>query len=231
MFDRTDQLRQLMQAKGIASFRILSETAQLSRRAVDTIRKGRAETLKYQDLDRLSQILQIPLPEFMQTFCSVPVAESVNETAAELAAKQSANLADSDIEALKAEYHRLQQQMQTQRQTLRTEFEQETLQHIESWLLQWPTAAHAAQQNPTVPARNLLPLLRPLEDLLKKWGLTAIAQVGEIVAYDPQVHQLIEGDGVAVGDRVVVRYVGYRQGEKLLYRARVSFSEDEPKLL
>ena len=47
--------------------------------------------------------------------------------------------------------------------------------------------------------------------------------VGEVVPYDPQFHQLLEGGGNAeTGDPVIIRYVGYLQGDKLLYRAKVS---------
>jgi molecular chaperone GrpE (heat shock protein) len=66
-------------------------------------------------------------------------------------------------------------------------------------------------------------LLRPLDTLLEKWGITKIGSVGAEVAYDPQRHQLMEGiDDIAENDIAIVRYVGYMQGEKLLYRARVS---------
>jgi molecular chaperone GrpE (heat shock protein) len=69
----------------------------------------------------------------------------------------------------------------------------------------------------------LLPLLRPINELLKRWGITAIAEVGAQVSYDPHVHQLMDADTeTEVGMTVTVRYVGYREGEKLLYRARVS---------
>jgi hypothetical protein len=67
----------------------------------------------------------------------------------------------------------------------------------------------------------LAPLLRPLERLLAEWGLETIAAVGAIVAYAPQEHQLLEGSALP-GDPVKVRYVGYRQGPVLLYRAKVS---------
>jgi transcriptional regulator with XRE-family HTH domain len=101
------------------------------------------------------------------------------------------------------------------------EFQQTSLQILESWLVQFPTAAQAAQQNPDLPAARLLPLIRPVEQLIKSWGVEAIAPVGSEQTYDPQVHQLMEGTAAA-GDRVKIRYAGYRQGDRLLHRARVS---------
>ena len=51
--------------------------------------------------------------------------------------------------------------------------------------------------------------------------MEAIAPVGAEVAYDPQLHQPLEGTAQP-GEKVKVRYTGYRQGDKLLYRAKVS---------
>ena len=68
----------------------------------------------------------------------------------------------------------------------------------------------------------LLPHLRSsLDPLLKSWGIEAIGTVGTEIPYDPQQHQLLEGS-VQPGKQVRVRYQGYCQGEKLLYRAKVS---------
>jgi molecular chaperone GrpE (heat shock protein) len=127
----------------------------------------------------------------------------------------------ASLAALRQEYQRLQQQLENQRETLMQEFQQSSLQVLESWLVQWPTAAYAAQQNQQLPAVRLLPLLRPVEQLLQEWGVEAIASVGSELPYDPQWHQLMEGIAQP-GDLVKVRYTGYRIGEKLLYRAKVS---------
>jgi molecular chaperone GrpE (heat shock protein) len=62
--------------------------------------------------------------------------------------------------------------------------------------------------------------------LLERWGVQPIDSVGDHVGYDPQIHQLIDGQA-AIGTPVIVRYRGYRHGEKLLYRARVSLIKVE----
>jgi len=102
----------------------------------------------------------------------------------------------------------------------REQFQRESLQTIESWLLQWPTAVSAIAQNPNLPAQRIIKLLNPLEKLLQSWGVTRIGQVGEEVSYNPQQHQLLSGN-VPPETTVRVRYVGYRHGDKLLYRAKV----------
>ncbi|AFY72713.1 hypothetical protein Syn7502_00559 [Synechococcus sp. PCC 7502] len=103
------------------------------------------------------------------------------------------------------------------------EVQQEVVAKLESMLLQLPTAAYAITKNPDLPARNLLALFRPLENLLRDWGIEAIAAVGIEIEYNPQLHQPMDGsESVQAGDRVLVRYTGYRWGDRLLYRARVS---------
>ena len=47
--------------------------------------------------------------------------------------------------------------------------------------------------------------------------------------YDPQYHQIIKGTA-QVGELVKVRYVGYKQEDKLLHKAKVSpvdFTDEE----
>ena len=128
------------------------------------------------------------------------------------------------LETLKEEYKRQQKQLQNQQVQLWQEYQKSTVQALESLLLQWPTAAYAARKNPEAPAIKILPLLRPLEQLLASWGIVAIGEVGTEICYNPQWHQIMASgeSGLASGDQVKVRYVGYRQGKQLLYRAKVS---------
>jgi molecular chaperone GrpE (heat shock protein) len=210
MDDHTEILRLLMKQVGISSFQILSERTGISRRAIDTLRKRNAATLRYADLAKLAEVLQIEVTEVIAKF----ISDSNNPESP-----------ISEIAALREEYQRLQQKLELQKFELRSQFERETIQQLESLILQLPSAAYAAQQNPNMLAKNILPLLRPIDALLQKWGITAIGSVGKEVNFDSQKHQLMEGsDEIKEGDIAIVRYVGYMQGEKLLYRARVSIA-------
>ncbi|MFN5265111.1 MAG: nucleotide exchange factor GrpE [Pseudanabaena sp.] len=210
MDDRTEILRLLMKQVGISSFQILSERTGISRRAIDTLRKRNAATLRYADLAKLAEVLQIEVTEVIAKF----ISDSNNPESP-----------ISEIVALREEYQRLQQKLELQKFELRSQFERETIQQLESLILQLPSAGYAAQQNPNMLAKNILPLLRPIDALLQKWGITAIGSVGKEVNFDSQKHQLMEGsDEIKEGDIAIVRYVGYMQGEKLLYRARVSIA-------
>jgi molecular chaperone GrpE (heat shock protein) len=119
------------------------------------------------------------------------------------------------------DYQNLLQKYQIQEQELVQQFQLSTLEILESLLLQLPTVTAAVNQNPELPALTLLPLLKPIQELLETWGIKAIASVGDKIPYNPSEHELMEGTAKP-GDLVEVRYLGYCQGDKLLYRAKVS---------
>lgn len=208
--DFTHQLQDLMQRVGFSSFKALARSANVSERQLRRLRHGELQQMRLDVLIQISQALQLPLTDLVVTFSVVDLGGGIRP--------QQESKANAD---LKREYERLQMQLAQQRQLLWQEFQQSSLQVLESWLVQWPTAAHKAQENPQLPAVRLLPLLRPMEQLLQQWGIEAIAPVGVELPYNPQLHQLMEGTAQP-GEIVKVRYTGYRQGEKLLYRAKVS---------
>lgn len=207
--DFTESLQQMMQRVDVTSFQALSKKAGVSEKQLRRLRKGEIEQLRVEVLLKLSQTLQVSVNELLATF-------SVGTTTV-----QSPQQNGESLSVLQQEYQKLQKQLETQRETLKQEFQQSSLQILESWLLQWPTAAYAAGQNQQLPAVRLLPLLRPVEQLMQEWGVEAIASVGSEIPYEPQWHQLMDGTA-ALGEVVKVRYVGYRSAGKLLYRAKVS---------
>jgi len=163
---------------------------------VDHLRQGQVGRLPVQTLLHLSQALQVPATDLMAQF-GAPIDLSSSPV-------QAPSLPSPDSDGDR-----------------RRQFQAEALACLEPWLRQWPTAVAAAQRQPDLPASRLLPLTHPWQELLQWWGVTAIGEVGAELPYDPQVHQPLQGD-IAPGQRVRVRYLGYRQGDRLLYRAQVS---------
>ena len=198
------KLQQLMQQVNISSFRQLSIAAGVSEWQLRQLRQGKVKQMRLEILLKLSVTLQLSLNELIQLFSPDSFSEKSDSTT-----------------NLKQEYSRLQSKFNQQQETLQQEFQRSSLQLLESWLLQWPTAAYAAQKNPQLPAVRLLALVKPIEKLLQQWGVETIASVGEEIPYNPKQHQLMTGTAQP-GDIVRVRYVGYRQGDKLLYKAKVS---------
>jgi DNA-binding Xre family transcriptional regulator len=245
MSDYTAQLRLLMQAAQIPSFRALSRMAQTSDWQIEQLRKGQVKQLRVETLLKLSSVLHQSIDQLIATFSepdsATPSAPQPTDAEPTLQSPPPVGFAVSgsvehyrrdaqpngdlggqlNLQQLQQEYDRLQTRLAQQKAELLQEFQQTSLQILESWLLQFPTVVYAVQQNPQVPASRLLPLIRPVEQLIASWGIELLEPVGAEVAYNPQFHQLMEGEA-QTGDRVKIRYPGYRQGEKLLYRARVS---------
>ncbi len=249
-FPYTEAIVALMQRAGVPSFLALSRQAQVSVWQVEQLRRGKLGQMRLETLQRLSQALQTPLLDLLR-LCGVEASEStptanlkggeegfkppspyLGEGGLEDEGKTCGISGSGDVgndkvanpeatTVLQAEYQRLQARLHSQTETLQQEFQQTSLAILESWLIQWPTIAYAVQQNPQLPASKVLPLVRPVEQLVSSWGVVAIAPVGAEVPFDPQAHQLMEGMAEP-GDRVRVRYTGYRQGDRLLYRAKVS---------
>lgn len=208
-YDYTPQLRQLMQARGISSFKQLSQHASVSQTQVNHLRAGRIEQMRLETLMKLGETLDVAIADLLSTFS--PIADVAHPSSS----------ASSEILDLQQEYQRLQTQLEHQKHELWKEFQASCIQTLEPWLLQWSAAAYAAQQNPQAPAVKLLPLVRPIEQLLHQWEIEATAIVGTEIPYDSRQHQLMGGTANP-GDNVRVRYAGYKQGDRLLYRAKVS---------
>lgn len=213
--DYSDTLKALMAAVDISSYKALAQAAGVSESTIRRLRRGQIAHLKLATLLALSQALGIAIANLIAQFSPTPAPTPTPSSPLHDATKAD------EISALRREYQRLEQRLEAQQATLRGEFQQATLRILEPWLLQWPTAAHAAQQNPEIPASRLIPLTKPWDRLLTDWGVTAIGTVGEELSYDPQWHELMSGIAQP-GDRVRVRYVGYHHSDRLLYRAKVS---------
>jgi transcriptional regulator with XRE-family HTH domain len=199
------QLQSLMQAQGIESLTELSRRSGIDQRDLFRLLYGLIGKMQVETLVKLAQTLNISLNQLLTKFWS----KADNYL---ILSEKTAT-----VEALKRDY----QLLERRQDNLQQEFQQSVLNIIESWLLQWPTVVAIVKENPKFPASNLIPLLKPLENLLNVWGIEAIGQVGEELPYNPQLHQLMEGI-TQPGEMVKIRYLGYRQGEKLLYKAKVS---------
>ena len=202
--DRTLELQKLMQKVGINSFKQLYRSTGTSANTICKLRSGEIGTLRWQTLVKISSVLQIPVIEFIDTFGDRVSGSNQHELA-----------------TLQQEYQHLQHQFQQQRETLQAEFQYQSLQTLESFLTYFPAAKYAAMNNPNFPASKLFPLVQSIDRLIQQWDVTVIGEIGDRVVYDPRWHQLIEGTA-NTDELVTIRYVGYRQYDNLIFRAKVS---------
>ena len=198
-------LQQLMAKNSIDNFRQLSLKAQVPELQIFRLKHGLIGKMSVETLGKIASALNLSLAQLVSSF----KADSELETV----------ISPSDSHVLKQEYEMLQQKYAHQKQELSQEFQLASLDILESWLLQWPVVVNAVKNNPDLPASRLLPLVKPIYQLLESWGIEAIAEVGAKIPYDSTCHELTEGSA-QVGDLVEVTYPGYRQGNKLLYRAK-----------
>lgn len=196
----TTVLQQRLQQLGFTSLRQFRETIAVSEWQLRQLRNGKIQQMRLEVLLKLSQGLKWSLEDLITAFSPQFVSQP-----------------DDTLTALQQECDRLQQQ----HDQLQQAFETSSLQTLETWLIQWSAAAYAVKNNPDLPASRLLPLMKPIEQLLQEWGVDAIATVGEEIDYNPQWHQLMQGVAQP-GQKVRVRYAGYRHRGKLLHRAQVS---------
>ena len=192
--DLTSVLAQYMSDRRISSFRALSQQSGVSRSAIDRLRRGQVLQMQVNTLLKLANFLKLDLEALVRSL--------------------SPPNSDPDIQSV---VHSPVLSEET--------FQRSALHTLEPWLLQWSAAANAAQRNPQLAAAKLLPLLRPIDILLTEWGVEILGRVGEELRYDPTLHQSMEsGVLIQTGDRIRVRFSGYRYRGNLLHRAKVSRS-------
>lgn len=202
-------LRQLMTDCDIDTFKALSLRSQVSLGAIKRLQQGHILTMQVQTVRKIAEVLQISVDDLVRSLTteSIPIPKP--------------NASNSELQQ---EYDRLAQKLKHQATTCRETFQQEALQTLEPWLIQWSAAAHAAQTNPQLMANKLLPLLSPIDRLLMEWGVSPIGTIGEECDYDPALHHGMNGD-FQLGDRIRIRFLGYRYqnstGNHVLHRAKV----------
>ena len=195
----TDALRSLMQTAQIHSYQALATKAGVSRRQIQQLRTGNGHKMRLSALTQLANALEVSLIDLIQTF-QLCANDSSNQRQTEQHADTlTSQSTDERISALQTD----------------------ALQTIETWLVQWPTIAkRAVEKGDALSAAKILPFLRPVEALMREWDVQPIATIDSQIPYDPQYHQLTQGNANP-GDLVHVTHAGQTHRCKLLHRAKV----------
>ncbi|NJN86535.1 MAG: molecular chaperone GrpE [Leptolyngbyaceae cyanobacterium SL_7_1] len=131
------------------------------------------------------------------------------------------NSFEQEAIALRQQCAQLRQQLQQQTHQLTTDFQAATFDQLQPLFINYPTARKMAETHAELPARNLVALFSPLGNLLETWNIQTIGTVWEQVNFDPHLHQPDAAD-ISQGEPVYIRFVGYRQGDRILTPAKVS---------
>lgn len=129
---------------------------------------------------------------------------------------------DDEIAALREEYERLRQQGERERASAANAGFDTLARRLAPLLAQLATmeAMSGGERAPRL--EDVFKLLGMLEKALAEGELTRIGTVGEEAVFDTRWHQRMSGAEVDDGDRIRVRFIGYRMGENVLLKAMVS---------
>lgn len=201
-------LRERMNQLDIADWEDLAAQAGLTRFGLRLVRRGDVKNLSLEQLRRLATVLNLNFQEFDRNFAALPTSTTEATDATEIA-------------ELRQQCFRLREELQQQKTQLTIDFRNATFELLQTLLTNYPTARKMAEAKPDLPAKNLSALFTPLENLLKSWNLEMIGSAWEQVVYNPQLHQP-DVEDITEGELVYVRFVGYRDGERILAPAKVS---------
>lgn len=142
-----------------------------------------------------------------------------------IASPQDSNAAA--MEELRQECLRLREELQQQSKQLKSDFQTATFSQLQTLLTNYPSVRKMTEAKPDLPAKNLVSLFTPLDNVLANWGYERIGYAWEQVPFNPQLHQP-DRDDIAEGELVYIRFVGYRQGDRILTPAKVSRTLPNP---
>jgi transcriptional regulator with XRE-family HTH domain len=194
-----------MGRSGFTQFRALAQAAQVSDRQLRQLRRGQIAQLRLGTIQRVATVLGLDwhvLADSESNDIEPPMPPTDHQ--------------------VQQEYRRLEQRLAQESARIQLEVQRSALTLLEPWLKNWPKVLQAVETSrPELPLAQVLGLLSPIDRLLESWDLHRIGAIGELIAFDPTLHVPIDGSPT-IGDMVLIRRPGYRQGEVLLARAEVA---------
>ncbi|MDP5018640.1 MAG: molecular chaperone GrpE [Dolichospermum sp.] len=128
---------------------------------------------------------------------------------------------EQKIKDLESQSQRLREELKQQSQQLQGDFQHETFTQLQALLSNYPTVKKMALAKPDLPAKNLVSRFTSVDNLITSWGYTVIGETWEQVNYNPQLHQA-DSDDIQEGELVYIRFIGYKNGDEIIYPAKVS---------
>ena len=125
------------------------------------------------------------------------------------------------IDLLQAKNKQLVTKLKKLPTQLKGEWQKESIALLQELLVNYPTAKLMVELKHNLPPKNVIALLKPLEQLLQKWEIETIGAPWKRVPYNPLIHDCGE-EKINQGDPVYILLVGYFQGDRVLLPAKVS---------
>ncbi|WP_017296367.1 hypothetical protein [Geminocystis herdmanii] len=128
---------------------------------------------------------------------------------------------EKQIETLEKKCLALNEEIETLPPQLIKDWQKKSFELLQTLLANYPTAKVMVKLKPDFPAKNLIPLLAPLDKILSKWEIESIGKPWEKVSYNPLIHYTDE-ENLTPNEKVYIRFVGYSQKGKILLPAKVN---------
>lgn len=128
---------------------------------------------------------------------------------------------ESKTETLSKKCQALNEEIETLPTQLIKDWQKKSFELLQTLLANYPTAKVMVKLKPDFPAKNLIPLLAPLDKILSEWEIESIGKPWEKVSYNPLIHYTDE-ENLTPNEEVYIRFVGYSQKGKILLPAKVN---------
>jgi transcriptional regulator with XRE-family HTH domain len=198
-------LKERLKQLGMTSFLDLQQKSGLTSTQLRQVRRGELSLLKLKDLTKLATALDWTIEELLQLG----------------GLKTNSRKQVSEMELLRRECLQLRRELQNLSRELTTEFQHSIFSQLQTLLTNYPSLRASINVKPDLPAKNIVSLFTPLDNLIETWGYERIGQAWEQVPYNPQLHQADAND-IELGELVYIRFIGYKEGEQILCPAKVS---------
>lgn len=189
----------------IATILLISRFSPTQKR--DSHRVSLADSTKVQELEALCQRLRDELEARSQQ-----LSTHIQDTT---------DVDSNQIQELQAQCQQLRYELEARSQQLSIDIQDRMFEELRPLLTNYPTACRMIEVRPDLPAKNLVALLTPLENLLQSWGYEPIGQPWEQVPFNPQLHQP-DVEDITEGELIYIRFIGYRDHARILCPAKVS---------
>ena len=201
-------LLEWIQQANIPNWQALQQQASLSSIALWQLRDGEINNLTLGEVTQVATVLSVPLGELLDKL-GLPVENPELEARRLKCAQLTSLLQQSSKEkaTLHQEGLRLHQELQQQRLELTQELRESTFEQLQTLLINYPSFQSLVSIKPELPAKNLISLLTPLDNLLSAWNYEQIGKPWQQVPYNPQIHQPDVSD-ISPGELVYIRFVG-----------------------
>lgn len=172
---------------------------------------------KAKDYDRLAENLS-GLREALET-----IKRSSEDMSLQLSAR------DNTILRLQTEYQQLREDIAAQKAADKDAILLDLFSRVRLTLVQAPSLRLAVRSGKAVTAQDILDVYALVEQVFTEVGFEKIGDAGDIVEFDPQLYAIAgpAAQSISPGDKVRIRYVGYRYNGRIVCKAEAAINLDK----